>query len=181
MGCDIHTYVEYADWENEDGPYWKNFTSNGGSRDYLMFGILAGVRAPTIQLFEPKGIPKGRLGYETEDDYWYRIAPESSPALADHDGWASMANAERWIEDGCSTPDFRDGKLFRVSGPDWHSHSWLTREELEKAVDHYAKIVPEHYPAAEPKAPAEWRAIVAAMRAFEDAGAKTRIVFWFDN
>lgn len=69
MGCDIHTYLEYADVTDREGqPYWQNFTSNGGGRDYLMFEILAGVRGGEQQLFEPRGLPEGRLGWRTEED-----------------------------------------------------------------------------------------------------------------
>ena len=54
MGADIHAYVEFAD-KPEDGraPYWKNLTRNSGSRNYVLFGVLAGVRCKD-QLFPTK-------------------------------------------------------------------------------------------------------------------------------
>lgn len=180
MGCDIHAYVEYADWDSDTGPYWKNFTSNGGSRNYVMFGVLAGVRCPDAKLFEPKGMPEGKLGFETADAYWLHIAPADKPQWADGEGWTSLDRAEAWVASGASVP-YRDekGELKRVSHPDWHSHSWLSAGDLDAALRHYEEVVERHYP--EKGVPAEWRAMLAAMREFEVAGAKTRLVFWFDN
>lgn len=77
MGCDIHMYIEKKDksstatagsWipaqgflitsdEDEaipDVPFPDQFSD----RDYLLFGLLAGVRDPTNQVFEPKGFPE---------------------------------------------------------------------------------------------------------------------------
>lgn len=182
MGCDIHAYLEFTDFTKADGePYWKSFTRDGGSRNYVMFGVLAGVRVPDAQLFEPKGMPTGELGYYTSDDYWTPVAPEKHPEWADGDGWVSLKNAERWVAEGSSIGESDEaGRLRRVSGPDWHSHSWLTADELAQALDHYAKVVGEYWP-QDTGAPSEWAAILAAMRSFEASGDQARLVFWFDN
>jgi hypothetical protein len=166
MGCDIHAYVEYADFTTNDGaPYWRNLTRNGGSRNYVMFGVLAGVGYPEAQLFEPKGMPQGRLGWDTSDD-----------------DWCSLEQAERWVAGGYSVGETDDnGRLRRVSGPDWHSHSWLTTDELAKALDHYVAFLPKAYPSEPRTVPVEWQAMLAAMRCFEANGKQARLVFWFDN
>ncbi|WDA37828.1 hypothetical protein [Sphingobium sp. YC-XJ3] len=183
MGCDIHSYIEYAEFTANDGqPYWKNFTKNNGSRNYVMFGVLAGVRVPEAKLFDPKGMPEGRLGFDTSDDYWDCVAPESNPEWADSDDWVSLEQAERWVESGYSVGE-RDenGRLRRVSGPDWHSHSWLNFTEVQQAMDHYLSQSSKFWPNEMNELPAEWLATLAAMKAFEDAGKQTRLVFWFDN
>jgi hypothetical protein len=181
MGCDIHAYVEYSDFDTDRGPYWKNFTRNTGSRNYVMFGVLAGVRCPDVKLHEPKGMTAGSLGYNTADDYWLYVAPASNPEWADREGYTSLERAEGWVASGYSVADYGgDGKLNRVSGPDWHSHSWLTTDELSDALAHYETVAPKYWPDGA-SAPPEWRAMLAAMREFEAAGNKTRIVFWFDN
>lgn len=182
MGCDIHTYVEFANEPRLDAePYWQNFTRNGGSRNYVMFGVLAGVRVDDAKLFEPKGMPDGALGYRTAEDYWCHVAPEAHPEWADGDDWITLDQATRWVEQGSSVGENDEhGRLRRVSGPDWHSHSWLTADELERALDHYRTVAPKYWP-QDADVPAEWIATLAAMRAFEAAGQRTRIVFWFDN
>jgi hypothetical protein len=180
MGCDIHTYVELADG-TKDKPYWRNFTRNGGERDYLMFGILAGVRVEDEQLFEPKGLPEGELGYWTEDDYWLHVAPEKNPEWADTENWISREKAEKYIGYG-SKADMKDGVLKRVSHPDYHSHSWLTADEFEQAIKRYSEVVGKYYPVGQrSEAPLEWRAMLAAMRCAEAGGDLARLVFWFDN
>ncbi len=182
MGCDIHTYVEFSDGTLAGKPFWKNFTRNGGSRNYVLFGVLAGVRCPDAQLFEPKGMPDDGMGFRTADDYWNHVAPEDHPEWADGDDWVTLAQAERWIESGYSVAERdADGRLRKVSGPDWHSHSWLTADELDQALQHYAAEVSKHWPADDGSIPAEWQAMLSAMRTFEANGSQTRIVFWFDN
>lgn len=177
MGCDVHIYVEYS----ENGKYWKNLTNNAGSRNYVMFGVLAGVRVSDAKLFDPKGMPEGGIGYVTACDYWLNVAPENHPEWADGDGWTSPENARRWVESGSSVPDYLDGTLKRVSGPDWYSHSWLTTDELAAALEHYRGVVGTYWPGEGGTAPTEWVAILAAMRAIEGNGESARVVFWFDS
>jgi hypothetical protein len=168
MGCDIHTYIEYAELNPQGGEsYWKNFTRDGGSRDYEMFGVLAGVRVEEAKLFDPKGMPAGPLGYQTSHDYWVQVAPEAHPEWADGDGWASLERATQWVDNGSSIGETdKSGRLHRVTGPDWHSHSWLTADELSQVLDHYLKLPVTYWPNRE--IPAEWVASLAAMRAFID-------------
>lgn len=181
MGADIHAYVEYADFQTAEGDdYWKALTSNFGSRNYYLFGLLAEVRGDGPALFPIRGMPKGRLSYQTEDAYWLRVTDR--PDLAEHEGWTLRDRAERWAADyGSETDRDHDGALRRVSHPDWHSHSWLATEELAAVLDHYATHVKERWSEEPSEAPVEWRAILAAMRTFEAAGKKARVVFWFDN
>lgn len=183
MGADIHTYVEYGK-PGADGAvsHWIGFTKNGGRRDYLMFGILAGVRIPEARMFEPRGIPAG-LSFNASDDYWLSVAPPEHPEWADGDGWVSPENAERWVKEGSSVEGGRraDGSLMRVSGPDWHSHSWLTADELQAAIDRYPVEMKERWNQDGGRPDPEWPAMVAAMRVFEQQSYAARVVFWFDN
>lgn len=181
MGCDIHTYVEFGKSRDDGSVYWNNFTRNGGSRNYIMFGVLAGVRVSSVQLFEPKGMPEGSMGLRTSEDYWLHVAPEAHPEWADDDSWVSLDQATRWMENGSSIGEKDDsGRLRRVSGPDWHSHSWLTADELAQALDHYKSVAAKHWP-DDADVPPEWAATLASMRSFEAAGQQSRLVFWFDN
>jgi hypothetical protein len=182
MGADIHAYVEYADFQTAEGEdYWKALTENFGSRNYYLFGLLAEVRGEGPALFPVRGLPEGRLSYQTDDGYWLRATDD--PSLRDHEGWTSRSSAERYAAQyHCPVERNADGSILRVAHPDWHSHSWLATEELAAVLDHYAANVSARYADDRPnEAPVEWRAILAAMRVFEAAGKKARVVFWFDN
>lgn len=69
MGCDIHLVIEYVDFKHQDGtPYWSSFGGEmNPGRDYHMFGIMAGVRTESDQMFEPRGMPEGRISYGAEN------------------------------------------------------------------------------------------------------------------
>lgn len=54
MGCDIHPYLEYTDYP---GSRW--FWHVDLPRNYLMFGLMAGVRWHEVSpRVEPRGIPE---------------------------------------------------------------------------------------------------------------------------
>lgn len=183
MGCDIHTYVEYGQ-PDADGTvkHWLGFTKNGGRRDYLMFGILAGVRIRDAKMFEPRGIPEN-LSFNAGDDYWLSVAPLSNPEWADQEDWVSQESAARWVKEGSSVEGYRraDGSLGQVSGPDWHSHSWMTADELQAALDRYPSEMVARWGQEGGEPDPEWAAMLAAMRVFEQRGYAARLVFWFDN
>lgn len=174
MGCDIHCYIEYSNWTDREGePYWQCFGGRyNPGRDYTMFDILAGVRGEEHTLFEPRGIPKGKLSYEVEGDLYCYVNDE----YAGQDGYVSTENAEAWARHGSELINDADGKITRVEHPDWHSHSWLTCDEVAQVIARYITDTGSDYPYA-----IGWDAILAAMRAFEERDCKTRLVFWFDN
>lgn len=183
MGADIHAYVEYKE---KNSKYWDNLTRNFGSRNYLWFGVIAGVRVPEVQLFPCKGMPHDDLGYYTSSDYWTMIAPEAHPEWADDsENWVSLDQANEWITSKYYDirVDYRDGtRPVRVSNPDYHSYSWFTTHELSQAIDHYETLTETKYknsfmvPTIK-----EWKALLAAMNVFETQDMDTRIIFWFDN
>jgi hypothetical protein len=123
-----------------------------------------------------------------------------------------MKTAERWVKSGSSVfKNDRDGKPTWVSGPDWHSHSWLSLEEYRQVLVKYKvleqenfkirqeehvdfiKYIKENNPDIEIKADSwlmeplehydepEYHAIEAAMSKLEEMGYESRLVFWFDN
>lgn len=71
MGCDIHVFVEYGTYVDREGN--QSWNCVGGrwnpGRDYHMFAIMAGVRdyGDGNMLFEPRGVPEGRLSWEAQD------------------------------------------------------------------------------------------------------------------
>jgi len=61
-----------------------------------------------------------------------------------------------------------------------HSFSWMTSAELVKSAAAYQKHV--RYPGqTDHEAPAELKAIIAAMASLEESGYETRLVFGFDS
>jgi hypothetical protein len=168
MGCDIHAYVEYVSWENKDKEYWSCLMSNIGSRNYLWFDVLAGVRGNDHQVFPTRGMPEGAISWEVRDAAYMHIAQTDDQA--GWEGWTTREQATRWGE-----PIFKlDGYEF-CGHPDWHSHSWLTADELAQCIGAYMMSGAD-FPYG-----VEWDAVLAAMRALEERGHKTRLVFWFDN
>lgn len=169
MGCDIHCYVEHRDKGSE---HWYGFGGRiNPGRNYQMFGLLAGVRGGTA-LVEPRGVPEN-MAYDARDDYWLFINRSGQPG----DGETTPERAAKYVaEDGCEYVGHQtNGQPNWVTHPDWHSASWLTPDEFQKASD----------AAAEADAPyglsSEYYALIAAMREFEKRGEDARVVFWFDN
>jgi hypothetical protein len=196
MGCDIHTFIEYADadFTDQDGePYWSCFGGQiNQGRNYTLFGLLAGVRGGEA-LFKVRGLPEGKLSYQAKDYMTINIDDEMAKSGAE--GYASLASAKSW---GGTIEYLNNGKPYRTENPDLHSHSWLTRDELQFVLAYYrlgeraAKInvVHEDRTAVMQAVAAlqggeqydsTWDATLAAMNTFEERGAQTRLIFCFDN
>lgn len=197
MGCDIHTFIEYSDFTDQDGQsYWSCMAGQyNPGRDYRMFGLLASVRGGDA-LFETRGMPEGKVSYQVQDYMRCRIADEGEG----DDGEVSLATAQSWTTGhyGETITNDSQGKPRWVTNPDLHSHSWLTVEELRQVLDRYrlgdkadAINVPSEDRAVVMQAAAAlhggesyaagWDAILAAMEAFKARGCQTRLVFCFDN
>ena len=73
------------------------------------------------------------------------------------------------------SPSWFVGAELREIGPDEHSASWLTTDEVAAACDAYVAQTNGEYE------PHRLRLILAAMRAAESPENPCRIVFWFDN
>jgi len=192
MGTDIHMYIEYTDKQRLEetrkkkaegdttvNEYWRTFGGciNPG-RNYSMFGILSkGVRSNYPNGTERKGLlPYDDMGYSAADDAYIRIANEGTKPS---DNEVSLEQAQKWASGSWpETIIYRNGVPRFVTHPDWHSHSWLTTEEYEKALVNY-KTLSEDVSWGEP---IEYKALLAAMKVLESTGDYVaRVVFWFDN
>ena len=161
MGCDIHPYLEVK----FKGQRWAEIGSIDPGRDYSLFGYMAGVRTSSPLGYEPKGFPTDAsweilsaytlVVTEVNTDLGYRV---------------EKSTAEKWVASGSSvfiSKESYGGTADRVSGPDWHSASWLDAGELSKIQEGYPNITT--------------KAIIAILKAYESEGYEARIVFWFDN
>lgn len=174
MGCDIHAYLEYKNKGTDKG-YWQNFGAQFRlDRNYLMFGLLANVRNDGA-IIQPKGIPDG-LAYEAEGDLYLRINDE----YKDDEGYCSLERALHWQKNG-ETIVMNDGKPYKITHPDWHSHSWLTLDEFKSVLDAYEAKCKESIQNDNFRWGVEYRALYASMKSLSDEGFETRLIFWFDN
>lgn len=198
MGCDIHMYVEYIDKEelekyqrgerrdihgNPIKPYWRDFGGKiNPGRNYNMFGFLCkGVRSDHSNGFPKKGLPPfDELGYASRNDSVCYISDKESS-----DGtYVTLETAMRWAKGGCKLHNNSNGQPQWVDHPDWHSHSWLTTQEFEEAINRFIEYIKSDnddgfYTNYEPQV--EYGALLAAMKYIESRGQVARIVFWFDN
>lgn len=159
MGCDIHCYIEYKSAGSDSR--WQDFGGRiNPGRNYEIFAKLAGVRnyQELTPVAEPRGFPED-AAFAADGDHWMYVTETNGK------GYCSPSRAESMVVSGSSR--YKDAEKMFVSNPDWHSHSWLTTDE-------YASVV-------EGTGEPEYEAVLAAMRSFEEGGAKARIVFWFDN
>lgn len=169
MGCDIHAYIEFQEYEDKDGNpmYWNWSGRVWFSRNYWLFELMAGVRGDN-KLYEPRGIPE-HLSWMVQDEYTLRPVPSSSSA---NEGECTIENAHSWIANGLSEWVNEDHR--RITHPDWHTPSWLNVAEMEHVYGEYLK---SRHP-SEPRV----EAIIAAMKALnQNTPDKSRLVFWFDN
>ena len=167
MGCDIHTYLEYATWTKQDGaPYWVSWGGrNNLGRDYQMFALLSdGVRGSYTHSRPAKGLPEG-LAYETRADAFMCVTENDD--WADSDGYCTVASARSWGNPGAKDGDY-------IDHPDWHSHSWLTPDE-------YAQVLGRYMTEFSGSPSIEYEVTLVLMRALEERGAQVRLVYWFDN
>ena len=162
MGCDIHCYIEHREKGRDR---WDGFGGRiNPGRDYELFGRMAGVRTGAQPVVPLRGLPND-LAWDAEADSSLYISTE------EYDGACTAERAKYYVEKcGCSYINDAEGKPWRVTHPDRHSHSWLTSDEFAEALSRceYGNGV-------------EYLAVLAAMREMERLGHEVRLVFWFDN
>jgi hypothetical protein len=170
MGCNIHLYVEYRPKKKEENftPLWRNFGGRiNPGRNYLLFGIMSkGVRTDPSFSFDPKGTPED-MAYASLNDSRIFISESGE------ENYVPLERAKKYESYGCKITTDGDGKPIWVESPDWHSHSWLTTNEFEQAMDFYNK--------QNQWKEAEYEAVLCALKKFEELDNEARIVFWFDN
>ena len=158
MGCDIHAYIESQPHKKDHPDYWWLDAELHVLRDYTMFGILAGVRGG-VPLYAPRGWDKDSA---TAMKYCLYIVDHDT----DSEGFCSRREAEGWIKRGLSEMVGEN----KVTGPDWHTPSWLIADELERVIISHKELRPEQNCC-------DWLAILAFMKEIPTS----RLVFWFDN
>jgi hypothetical protein len=183
MGCDIHAYIDYD--SPEGSMEWINFFGEIHiNRNYSLFSVLAGVRDdwenPIGTYIEPKGI-LDRISFYIKYELSLLVIDDEEYEKATHkDDICSRTQAEHYTKYNkyLGFDGYIDEAKTRVLHPDWHTHSWLTTEELSGAMRKYGACCRKRGWGC---APAEMKAALAAMKALEKEGCKARFIFWFDN
>lgn len=163
MGCDIHLFIEYREsmckrWQ----ALARQFCLH---QNHAMFAAMAGVcGGPDFKpSFKPRGLPE-EVSHRAECANRLLVV---DGIKAEGDGEVSRSVAKKWVNEGCSR--WVNDDQFYITHPDWHSHSWLSPDEYQRALE-----------ASESQSP-DYRAVLAALRSLEQSGCEARVVFWFDN
>lgn len=164
MGCDIHLFIEYRN--SKKARQWDSLSFRDLilRRNYRTFAAMDGVRQCDdfkVDFQPPRGLPKDHSFHAGMANQLYVVDRR------DHigDDEASKFDVEKWISQGLSRWIDED----YVTHPDWHSHSWLSPDEYQRALEASENQLPDY------------RAVLGALRALEQSGCEARVVFWFDN
>lgn len=203
MGCDIHAYIDYDEEYNEK-VHSLNLAQIKIGRNYWLFTIIGGVRGTSLQGQMPvaakKGLPEN-ISYRVSNDAYMVVIDDEQPHR--ERGCCSRNDAERW---GSRYVD--DAKRY-VHHPDWHSHTWLSLEEVNEVIRRFCNLkerklvwlkdyepVPAGYTISEEEyagmkaayrddqyvePPVEMLAIRAMMKVIQDSGKNVRLILWWDN
>jgi hypothetical protein len=190
MGADIHMYVEYRDKKvakerdvRGEKPYWLAYGDRvNPGRNYTMFAILSCVRGEYEESFQPKGkLPREMMSWGASSDAFMHIYPKKHEDK-EWEGFVTLEKATEWATWGRQIILNENGEPTYIEHPDWHSHSWMSIEELEQAYKIYAEKASQEWGEEITRPHVEWMALLASMKALEgDDENEVRVVFWFDN
>lgn len=143
MGCDIHAYIDYDDFETSDGDKRIScFASDVEiGRNYTLFTLMAGVRYdPRTEkdygpMFEPRGIPDD-ISWRVRSAYHLHVTEYKE--WQDDEGYCSPERAHQWVSQNIS--EWSNDEHTLITHPDWHSASYLYVDELEQIKVKYESI-----------------------------------------
>jgi hypothetical protein len=180
MGCDIHLFAEYETPTDGLAAF-----ANGEfdiPRAYNLFAALAGVRIDGRRpLIEPRGVPAA-LTAGVFQHYFLPIVSDDKQALWRGFSYVPESEARPQITAGMlqfsaqqPATSWVVSELGYVIDPDAHSASFLTLEETKASLAHHSLAVQE--------TPVQFQVLLEALEGLEAriAGARARVVFWFDN
>ncbi len=168
MGCDIHPHIEYRKHDS-----WYHYCQPWILRNYLFFGLIAGVRVQGVQMMSLKGFPIADATFETKHDYGLVVT-----SFVCEWGGCNLITEERAAERG-----YKELEPGLLNHPDHHTPSWLTTEELREVIGAYSRYPTKDSPYrvrhTKPRQaiPDEIAAVYQSMKVL----GESRLVFWFDN
>ena len=149
---------------------WWHFGRLLLSGDYLLFALLAGVRAedvglPAAERGIPKGLPEGWAEPTLSED---SLVVDDEAASLEIPDTCTRADAEAWVSQGVAW--FLEDRR-RVTHPDASGHSWLSVPEMRRIRETYAARSGRDVVAVD--------AALGLMSAWESTGNECRAVLWF--
>ena len=149
---------------------WWHFGRLMLSADYLLFALLAGVRAddvglPAAERGVPKGLPEHWAEPTLRED---SLVVDDEAANLEVPDTCTRADAEAWVSRGDAW--FLEDRN-RVTHPDASGHSWVSVSEL--------RAIREAYAARNGRDVVAVDAALALLAAWETGGNECRAVFWF--
>lgn len=97
--------------------------------------------------FVEKGIPRD-IDWKTSGEYTLSVLDGEDDEEGEHT--CTRSQADSWMKNGSSEPwDTTDnGKVIRITHPDWHTPSWLSTDEMETVATRFRLAleasIPEH-------------------------------------
>lgn len=163
-----------------------------GERDYWMFACLAGVRGWywAGDFPKPKGLPDDMSDHTKRSCCLIYDSRFTDEYVKDHDYGHLITKAQYESLSKSSPSDVceytkelieRNKYEKLLYCPDFHSHSWVTREEFEEILDKaYLREIKGEKKYIGGYAP--YLTLLGILKAYELEGLyETRLVFWFDN
>jgi len=162
----------FVEYKKPKSDHWINFGEEFRlRRNYLMYGVLAGVRREFDFSLTPKGRVQDAARTTTVEDT-LRVCDEPQEGCERHE--VNLETAMSYSKYGCAVL-YAHERPYAVQSPDNHTHSWLTPDEYKEAL----KLYDENFGAEHPEP--EYSALHAAMESLQGANLDCRVVFWFDN
>jgi hypothetical protein len=172
MGTELYFQVEVATKTRAPHLHWWHFARVRLSQDYLLFALLAGVRVKDfggleITCMSPKGLPEDVTELSLEEDAM--SVDDEAAALGVLDT-CTRFDAEAWVREGLSH-FLHDG--YAVTRPQFHSHSWVSFEELQEICQRYERVGGRDVGLLQ--------SVLALMNSLRSTGHVSRAVFWFSG
>lgn len=149
MGCDIHAFIELyskQEYAKHDACFVDCFAEEVSfGRDYVLFGLLAGVRHHAHPVISPRGLPNDpKMSHQADSRYHMTVLDCPNPEdVFMGFNCISRERAEVYVNSGST--HYSDDKKNRIVDPAWHTPTWLTLDELIELRKIYLIEVIEHY------------------------------------
>lgn len=201
MGTDIHGYIEY-DEVGKDFIFTFDFAKVKLERNYWMFTLLASVCGDKVQgVFgrKPKGVPPHMSSF-LKDEYYFQLVDDNNSLANIGLGYVGRNFAEKHGMKAVSE--------HHCENSDYHSISYMDVEELELVMKDYMTLREKNnvfvhkgqrlkkgdmvlYTSETGRRtvsriekvpiPADYAAVISAMKTLKKNGIESRFVFFFDN
>lgn len=148
MGCDIHAYIEYFSKEDYRNNSSKCFVDTFSGeldfgRNYVLFGLLAGVRSLSAPIFSPRGLPvTPSISFVCDAQYYTHVLDDE---LFNNTGTRILSYTSRHIISRTEAESaianygakYANAEKSKLENYSYHTPSWLFAQELMLVRKHY--------------------------------------------